>query len=151
MPLVGTKRVCPIPKKSAEGICPMNLRTAPHATPPTPPPATSFSLPMMTIFSVMKHPDRSVAHALHFDLVTVGATEDEALRLLRKAVKDHVEFGLNNNCPFDILCAAPPEAWASMTTDATLRIGEPITVENYTLLTGTRTIEDETKLSLSAA
>jgi len=130
------------------------LATAPAATPlaMSYAPPVPFSLPMMAVFSVINHPDRTIAHALDFDLVAVGHNEDEAIRKLRTSVKCHVEFGIRYGYVCDILSSAPPEAWDALTTDTTLKIGEPIQIRNGHLLTATRTIQDdETELSSRAA
>jgi hypothetical protein len=116
-------------------------------TPPVP-----FYLPMMAVFSVTNHPDRTIAHALQFDLVAVGKTEEEAVHKLRTSVKYHVEFGIRHGYVYDILSSAPPEAWDALTTDSRLKIGEPIQIANGHLLTATRTIQDdEPQLSSRAA
>jgi hypothetical protein len=107
---------------------------------------------MMAVFSVTNHPDRTIAHALDFDLVAVGRNEDEAIRKLRASVKCHVEFGIRYNYVCDILSSAPAEAWDALTTDTTLKIGDPIQIRNGHLLTATRTIQDdETEFSSRAA
>jgi hypothetical protein len=111
-------------------------------------PPVPFALPMMAIFSVSKTPQKTVAHALDFDLVAVGATEEEAVRKLRTSVKYHVEFGMRYGYVFDILSSAPKEAWAALTTDSTLKIGKPIMIDNCALLTA---IKDETGTSSLAA
>ena len=68
---------------------------------------------MTTIFLVQNGKDRTVARALDFDLVTVAATADEALRKLRLAVKTHLEFGIKNGlCKEDIQVQAPEEFWS---------------------------------------
>jgi hypothetical protein len=114
--------------------------------------ATVFSLPMTAVFAVKNTHDRSVAHALDFDLVAVAPTEAEAVRKLRVAVKHHIEFGLKNDFTLDILQSAPEEYWAALTVDAQLSIGEPIEVCHHKMLTATKTTtENEDNRSLTAA
>lgn len=87
------------------------------ASPPAP---ISFALPMMTYFLITKHHDRVVAHALDFDLVAVGPNEEHALIKLRRAIKAHVEFGIQNDLDKDILFKAPNEFWKDVTPETKL-------------------------------
>lgn len=81
----------------------------------TPDAGRQLSLPMMTFFSVRTKGARTVAHALHFDLVATAPTKSEALRKLRAAVKHHIEYGLKNGLDQnDILLNAPKECWDKM-------------------------------------
>ena len=115
-------------------------------------PAEKLCLPMTAMFSVVEHPDRTVAHALDFDLVAVAPTSEEAVRKIRLAVKHHVEFGLKNGFEYDILFKAPQSAWDALTPDAKLSIGEPILIDKYRLITVTRTAtENEYQPSSIAA
>jgi hypothetical protein len=111
-----------------------------------------FSLPMMAVFSVSSTAERTVAHALDFDLVAVAATKDEALRKLRLAVKHHVEYGLENSFDLDILFPAPEQCWSALTPDSNLSIGEPIEICHRYMATATKTLtKDEHHGSLAAA
>ncbi len=126
---------------------PLNAYTA--ASPPAPVP---FELPMMTYFLVTKHPHGTVAHALDFDLVSVGESEALALAKLHMAVKAHVEFGIQMDITKDILFKAPEEFWAALTPETMLSIGEPIQIENAHLIrTAYTTTINETELCFSAA
>jgi hypothetical protein len=120
-------------------------------TSPSPPTAKPFVLPMMTVFSVTNHPNKSVAHALDFDLVAVAATQADAIAKLRVAVKHHVEFGLKNDIDKCILFPAPAEYWDLLTPHTNLIIGEPIEIENVKMATALRTITDETELCTETA
>lgn len=120
--------------------------------PTTPPPTVPFALPMMTYFIITKHPHGTVAHALDFDLVSVAASEEVAVTKLRKAVKAHVEFGIQHDLTKDILFKAPDRFWAILSPDATMSIGEPIEIDNaHVIRTAYTTQSDETELCSSAA
>jgi hypothetical protein len=118
----------------------------------SPPPAVPFALPMMTYFLFTKHPHGTVAHALDFDLVAVSRTQEIAATKLRKAVKAHVEFGIQHDLTKDILFKAPDKFWAALTPSTTLSIGEPIQIESAPMIrTAYTTKLDETELSSCAA
>jgi len=106
---------------------------------------------MMTYLLLTKHPDRVVAHALDFDLVSVAKDEKEALAKLRKAIKAHVEFGIQRDLVKDILFKAPEEYWAALTPDTKLSIGEPILIDNAHLIRTVYTTTDEPELCSTAA
>jgi hypothetical protein len=126
---------------------PLNAYVA--TSPPAPVP---FELPMMTYFLITKHPHGTVAHALDFDLVSVGKSDEVAVKKLRMAVKAHVEFGIQMDISKDILFKAPEEFWAALTPETTLSIGEPIQIEKAHLIrTAFTTKTDETELCFSAA
>jgi hypothetical protein len=131
----------------------MTPLTAPiAATTPSPPPSIPFALPMMTYFMITKHPHGAVAHALDFDLVSVAASAEAAMTKLRKAVKAHVKFGIQEDLTKDILFKAPDRFWATLTPDATLSIGEPIEIEStYMIRMAYTTQTDETELCSSTA
>jgi len=111
----------------------MKSPTVPHIA-ASPPAAMPFALPMITYFLVTNHPHGTVAHALDFDLVAVAKSAEEAQTKLRKAVKAHVEFGIQMDITKDILFKAPEEFWAAFTPDTTLSIGEPIQIDNAHLI-----------------
>jgi hypothetical protein len=119
----------------------------------SPPHVKPFNLPMMAVFSIANHSDKSIAHALDFDLVSVASTEEEAIAKLRTAVKHHIEFGLRNNLERDIIFPAPQRFWDALTPHEKLSIGEPIEIDSCKMPTALRTVTDEkeTELSLSAA
>jgi len=83
----------------------------------------------MTMFVTTCEEDHDyVAHALDFDIVSVAATEDEAMEKVRLAVKTYIEYGLNNNLDADILYPAPTKFWDKISQDTPVKMMEPITV-----------------------
>jgi hypothetical protein len=95
--------------------------------------AEPLTLPMTTVFSVSESGDgKAVAHALDFDLVSVAASPNEALRKLRIAVKYHVEYGLKFGFHRDILLKAPDEYWKPI-LGGKFSIGEPIVIDHRLL------------------
>jgi hypothetical protein len=110
-----------------------------------------LGLPMMTIFAVRAGVNRSVAHALDFDLVATGSSTEEALHKLRSAVKHHIEFGFKMGlCKGDIELKAPQECWDKI-KNAPLTLGEEIEINNHRIQTMTRTAIDETEPSFTTA
>ncbi len=92
---------------------------------------TAFQLPMTTTFLVYQRQDKkTVAHALDFDLVSVGETPNKAVNRLRAAVKLYIEFGLTKGWEEDIRFPAPPEYWARLTADTPVSLMEPIQIED---------------------
>lgn len=74
-------------------------------------PPTPLILPRMTTFTIRWNPqeDRTIAHALDFDLVTTGDTEREALERLRSLVKMHIRDCLRKGA--NPLFPAPDRYW----------------------------------------
>jgi hypothetical protein len=93
-----------------------------------------MELPMMMFVTVCPEDEGFVAHALNFDIVSVAATEDEAMEKVRLAVKTYIEYGLNNHLEADILYPAPEEFWNKISQDAPIKMMEPITVKDKRLL-----------------
>lgn len=86
---------------------------------------------MTTTFLVYQRQDKkTVAHALDFDLVSVGETPNKAVNRLRAAVKLYIEFGLTKGWEEDIRFPAPPEYWARLTADTPVSLMEPIQIED---------------------
>jgi len=93
-----------------------------------------FNLPATVTFIFSKDGEKTVAHALDFDLVSVADTEEEAKRKIRLAVETYVEYGLSKNWVDEILFLAPDEYWDKL-ENATIRIMEPIEVADRSMRT----------------
>ncbi len=90
----------------------------------------SFQLPMtlMFLFSEDSKTKTHLVHALDFDLICTGKTEEEATKKIRLAVKSYIEYGLNENCPEDIVFPAPPEYWDLLLSAEDAAIMPPIKI-----------------------
>lgn len=93
-----------------------------------------MKFPMTMFVTVCKEDEGFAAHALDFDIVSVAASEEEAVAKLRAAVTHYIEFGLNNNLDAEILYPAPEEFWNKIPKDAPIKMMEPITVKGQRLL-----------------
>jgi hypothetical protein len=98
------------------------------------PEKTNIQLPMMMFATICKEDNDYVAHALNFDIVSVGPTEEEAVHKMRLAVKTYIEFGLQHNLDDDILYPAPKEFWDRISQDMPIKMMEPIEVMHRKLL-----------------
>ncbi len=87
-----------------------------------------MEFPMTMFVTTCEEDHEYVAHALDFDIVSVAATEDEAMEKVRLAVKTYIEYGLNNNLDADILYPAPTKFWDKISQDTPVKMMEPITV-----------------------
>ena len=97
----------------------------------TKPERKAFELPMMSIIQYSEEPDGFVAHALDFDLVAVGQSEEEATEKIRWAIKAYIEYGLKNYWEDHIIFRAPEKLLDEMSPGKTaLKIMEPIIVQN---------------------
>ena len=95
----------------------------------------SFELPMTVTFAYYQEAEtgKMVAHALDFDLVCSGNSEEEVTSKIRLAVKTYIEYGLSKNWAGDILFPAPSEYWDGL-TDAQISFAEPICVMDRRML-----------------
>jgi predicted RNase H-like HicB family nuclease len=89
----------------------------------------SFDLPSVSVIRYSRDDDGYVAHALDFDLVAVGKTEEEATEKIRWAIKAYIEFGLKNYWEEHIIFKAPEELELTP-ENVTLKIMEPIVVQD---------------------
>ena len=87
-----------------------------------------FQLPMTLTHLVTKTDGRCVAHSLDFDIVEVGANEEEAWERLTAAVKAYVEFGLSKGWDDYILFDAPDEYQRKITPDMEVQIMPPLEI-----------------------
>jgi predicted RNase H-like HicB family nuclease len=94
----------------------------------------TFELPVVSIIRYSRDEDDFVAHALDFDLVAVGKTEDEATEKIRWAIKAYIEYGLKNYWEEHIIFRAPQEFANELSPEnITLKIMEPIVVQDRTI------------------
>jgi hypothetical protein len=93
-----------------------------------------FSLPATLTFIFSKDGEKTVAHALDFDLVAVADTDEEATRKIRLAVKTYVEYGLSNNWVDEIIFPAPDEFWEKLRS-AKISLMKPIKVADQSMRT----------------
>jgi len=93
-----------------------------------------MEFPMTMFVTVCKEDEGFAAHALDFDIVSVAASEEEAVTKMRVAVTHYIEYGLNNNLDAEILYPAPEEFWNKIPKDAPIKMMEPITVKDKRLL-----------------
>ena len=97
----------------------------------TKPERKAFELPMMSIIRYSEEQEGFVAHALDFDLVAAGATEEEATEKIRWAIKAYIEYGLKNYWEDHIIFRAPEALLDELSPDkTTLKIMEPIIVQD---------------------
>jgi len=90
-----------------------------------------FQLPMTLTNTVCPREDgKTVARSLDFDLATVGANENEAIRRLRIAIKEYVEFGLGKGWNDFILFDAPDQYRHKLTPLSLVEFGAPIEIAN---------------------
>jgi hypothetical protein len=89
-----------------------------------------FQLPVSLSFCSYRDPEtgKFVFHAMDVDLVSVADTEQEAMRKIRLAVKNYIEFGLSNNWVEDIIYPAPKEYWDVLAEATEVGMMEPIQV-----------------------
>lgn len=85
-----------------------------HVVAASPPLALPLTLPMIAMIAVTNHPHKTIAHALDFDLVSVAASEEEAIAKVRLAIKHHIEFGIKNDLNLDIRFPAPQKFWEAL-------------------------------------
>jgi len=71
---------------------------------------------------------RFVAHSLDFDLVEIGATEEEAWGNLMLAVKTYVEFGLSKGWDDYVIQPAPEQY--KITEDMEVKMMPPLLIAN---------------------
>jgi predicted RNase H-like HicB family nuclease len=94
----------------------------------------TFELPLVSVIRYSREEDGFVAHALDFDLVAVGETEDEATEKIRWAIKAYIEFGLKNYWEDHVIFRAPAEFANELSPEnGTLKIMEPIVVQDRTI------------------
>lgn len=67
-----------------------------------------------------------IAHALDFDLTSVGEDREEANKKIRLSIRSYVEFGFLNQWADDIRYDAPSMFWPPPGTK--LEVGEPIEI-----------------------
>jgi predicted RNase H-like HicB family nuclease len=97
----------------------------------TKPERKTFELPLVSVIRYSREEDGFIAHALDFDLVAVGETEDEATEKIRWAIKAYIEFGLKNYWEEHIIFRAPEELANELSPEnVTLKIMEPIIVQD---------------------
>jgi predicted RNase H-like HicB family nuclease len=115
-----------------------------------PTPARSFELPMMSLIRYSQDEDGFVAHALDFDLVAVGETEDEATEKIRWALQAYIEYGLQHYWDDHILFRAPEEM-NDISSDTPVKLMEPIIVQDrkMTLVRATPTHEPKATVAVS--
>jgi predicted RNase H-like HicB family nuclease len=101
-----------------------------------------FELPMTSLVRFSQEADGFVAHALDFDLVAVGDTEDEATEKIRWAIQAYIEYGLKNFWHDHILYGAPKEM-NDISIETPVKLMEPIIVQDrkITLVRATPTHE----------
>jgi predicted RNase H-like HicB family nuclease len=100
----------------------------------TKPERKAFELPMMSIIRYSEEQEGFVAHALDFDLVAVGTTEEEATEKIRWAIKAYIEYGLKNYWEDHIIFRAPEALLDELSPEnTTLKIMEPIIVQDRKL------------------
>jgi predicted RNase H-like HicB family nuclease len=88
-----------------------------------------FELPMMSVIRYSRDNEGFVAHALDFDLVAVGNTEEEATEKIRWAIKAYIEYGLKNYWQDHIIFRAPEETANELSPGSTtLKIMEPLMI-----------------------
>ena len=93
-----------------------------------------LELPMMMFVTTCQNEEGFVAHALDFDIVSVAASENEAMEKVRLAVKTYIEYGVNNNFSADVVYHAPQEFWDKISPDTPIKMLEPIIVMDRRLL-----------------
>lgn len=108
------------------------------------PASKTFELPMMSVIRYSQDDEGFVAHALDFDLVAVGETEDEATEKIRWAIKAYIEYGLKNYWQNHILCRAPKEM-TNISMDTSLKLMEPIIVQDTKLCLARTSATNEAK------
>jgi len=99
----------------------------------TKPERKTFELPSVSVIRYSQDADGCVAHALDFDLVAVGETEDEATDKIRWAIKAYIEYGLKNYWDEHIIFRAPKEFSNLSPENVTLKIMEPIIVQDRSI------------------
>jgi len=93
-----------------------------------------FELPTVSVIRYSREEDGIVAHALDFDLVAVGESEEEATEKIRWAIKAYIEYGLKNYWEEHIIFRAPEEFADELSPEnMTLKIMEPIVVQDRTI------------------
>jgi hypothetical protein len=95
----------------------------------TKPARKAFELPMMSVIRFCRDEEGFVAHALDFDLVAVGSTENEATEKIRWAIKAYIEYGLKNYWQDHIIFRAPEETANELSPGATtIKLMEPLAI-----------------------
>lgn len=90
-----------------------------------------FALPMMTILGCRQDDTgKHIAHALDFDIVCVGQSEQEAIDKIRLSLTAYIEFGLSNGWNDDIVFHAPQEFWDKLSVNTPIRLMDPIYVQD---------------------
>ena len=90
-----------------------------------------FCLPMTAMFrSHTNERGKVVVHALDFDLVAAGDTEESAMEKLRVSIKVHIEHGIMNNLASLITCPAPDKYWPSDRENLETRMLPPIEIDD---------------------
>jgi hypothetical protein len=94
----------------------------------------AFQLPMTTTISVGQRDGRFIAHALDFDIVCTGETEDDATDKLALSIKTYIEYGLSKGWSGDILFPAPTECWDRLSPDTPVKLMPPIFIDDRRML-----------------
>ena len=97
------------------------------------PPRRPFKIPNSVTIIYHKGDDGSVsAHALDFDLVSSGASEEEAVKKIRTAIVSYIETGLLNEWSEDIQYPAPEQYWPA--PGEKLEVDAPIYIMSRSML-----------------
>ena len=72
---------------------------------------SQFQLPMTAAVLLYKDRKTFVAHALEFDICAVENSEEKAVEKLKRSLKRHIEFALENGWRESIMSPAPREFW----------------------------------------